>query len=63
MRADAAVDRSPRHIGHAGLVCGRLAARAEILADRFWWQLRDSAEAEAAIGELASGDPPVVGVL
>ena len=40
---------------------GETAARAKILADRFWWQLKDGAEAEAAIGELAPGDPVLAG--
>ena len=45
----------------AVLPAGEKAARAEILADRFWWQLRDGAEAEAAVGELASDDPVLAG--
>jgi hypothetical protein len=35
---------------------GELAARAEILTDRFWWRLDDPAEAESAIVDLASHD-------
>jgi hypothetical protein len=45
----------------AVLPAGETAARTEILADRFWWQLREGAEAEAAIGELASDDPVLAG--
>jgi hypothetical protein len=40
----------------AVLPAGELAARAEILADRFWWRLDDPAEAESAVGDLASRD-------
>src|SRR5215469_5563325 len=45
----------------AMLPAGETAARAEILADRFWWQLTDGAQAEAAVGELASDDPVLAG--
>ena len=31
--------------------------RAQILADRFWWQLADPAGAEAAVAALAAADP------
>jgi hypothetical protein len=41
----------------AVLPAGETAARAEIMVDRFWWQHRDGAAAEAAVGELATGDP------
>src|SRR5580693_3690046 len=34
-----------------------LAVRAQILADRFWWQLGDPAEAEAAVAALAADQP------
>jgi len=34
-----------------------LAVRAQILADRFWWQLGDPAEAEAAVDALAATEP------
>jgi len=34
-----------------------LAARAQILADRFWWQLGDPAEAEAAVASLVAVQP------
>jgi hypothetical protein len=34
-----------------------LAWRAQILADRFWWQLGDPAEAEAAADALAATEP------
>jgi hypothetical protein len=37
----------------AVLPAGELAARAELLADRFWWRLDDPAEAESAIRERA----------
>jgi hypothetical protein len=40
----------------AVLPAGELAARAEILADRFWWRLDDPAEAESAVRDLASCD-------
>src|ERR1700689_5740332 len=36
---------------------GATALRAHVLADRFWWQLDDPAEAERAIAELDCGDP------
>lgn len=36
---------------------GATALRAQVLADRFWWQLDDPAEAERAIAELDGGDP------
>lgn len=36
---------------------GALALRAQILADRFWWQLGDPAEAEAAVAALAADQP------
>ena len=45
----------------AVLPAGQRAARAEILADRFWWQHRDPDEAEAAIAELASDDVVLAG--
>jgi hypothetical protein len=37
------------------------AARAEVLADRFWWRLDDAAEAATAVSELASDDPVLAG--
>jgi hypothetical protein len=43
--------------GLAGSPGDALAARAQILADRFWWQLGDPAEAEAAAGALAAVQP------
>jgi hypothetical protein len=43
------------------LPAGERAARAEILADRFWWQHRDPGAAEAAVSDLASGDPVLAG--
>jgi hypothetical protein len=45
----------------AVLPAGERAARAEILADRFWWRHDDPAEAEAAISELASSDGVLAG--
>jgi hypothetical protein len=37
------------------------AARAEVLADRFWWRLDGDAEAAAAVSDLASDDPVLAG--
>ncbi len=37
------------------------AARAEVLADRFWWRLDDAAEAATAVSDLASDDPVLAG--
>lgn len=45
----------------AVLPVGATAARAEILADRFWWRLDDPAEAQTAITELASEEPVLAG--
>lgn len=41
----------------AAVPAGGLAWRAQILADRFWWQLEDLAGAEAAVTALAAADP------
>ncbi len=41
----------------AAVPTGGLAWRAQILADRFWWQLADPAGAEAAVAALAAADP------
>jgi hypothetical protein len=45
----------------AVLPAGELAARAELLADRFWWRLDDPAEAESAIRDLAAHDARLSG--
>ena len=37
------------------------AARAEVLADRFWWRLDGAAEAAAAVSDLAPDDPVLAG--
>jgi hypothetical protein len=41
----------------AAVPAGGLAWRAQILADRFWWQLADPGGAEAAVAALAAAVP------